>query len=164
MGSPEMIGSQESPKDKLIKSGIAKIAIDSLWSNIDILKTLKLNIQDLDFRVAYASDEKDPQITVEIPNVDPATKDRVPKRKYFISDKTVNFTGSLSDEQKQVLTELCEKAGVVVEEPDDLIKERVGIIRDYNDLDKANVSEAERKKIVDAYENQKKRDVEDVEL
>jgi len=124
MISPENFNSQESIKDKLIQSGIAKIAIDSLWSKTDILEALKMNIEDLDFRAAYASDEKDPQITVEVPNVDPATKDRVPKIKSFISDKTrPNFTKNLSEEQKQLLTELCEEAGVVVEEPDELVKE-----------------------------------------
>ena len=115
---------EKSQKDSLIKSGIAKIAIDSLWTKIDLLKTLKMNVEDLDFRVAYASDEKDPQITVEIPNLDPETKDRVPKTKFFISDKTVpNFSKSLNDEQKQVLIKLCEKTGVVFEEPDELVKE-----------------------------------------
>jgi hypothetical protein len=127
MEGPQSLNSQESQKDRLIRSGIAKIAFDSLYSKYPtLLEDMGLKIEDLDFRAAYASDEKDPQITVEIPNIDPKTKDRVPKTKAFISDKSVpGFSENLNDEQRKLLIDLCEGVGVVVEEPDGLVKERL---------------------------------------
>ncbi len=117
---------QESVKDRLINSGIAKIAFDSTYSKYPtLLEDLGLTINDLDFKAAYSSPDKVPEITIEMPNMDPKTKDRVPARKIFVSDETENFTEHLNDEQKQILIDLCDAAGVVVGEPDELIKERL---------------------------------------
>ena len=91
---------QESVKDRLIKSGIAKIAFDSLYSKYPtLLEDIGITLDDLDFRVAYGSEEKDPVITIEMPNIDPSTKDRVPKTKVFVSDAgDPGFSQNLNDE------------------------------------------------------------------
>ena len=124
MGSPEMYGSQESQKDKLMQSGIAKIAFDMLTFDKDIKAGL-ISVEDCDFKVSYLPNRDNPVITVEIPNVDEETKDRVPKRKIFVSDDTVGLNQNLNEEQKQILKELADNVGIVNEEPDDLIKEKI---------------------------------------
>ncbi len=126
MKNPEIFGSQESIKNRLIESGIAEAAIVSLFDK-DFLKymnLLGLYIDDFNFKAGYASYAPDkPQIIVDIPNLDSSTQDRVPMRRFFISDKTRDLSGNLNEEQNRILTEMCDEAGVVAEEPDDLIKE-----------------------------------------
>jgi hypothetical protein len=117
---------QESVKDKLINSGIAKIAFDSAYSKYPtLLEDMDMTLNDLDFRAGYFSDEKEPEIIIEMPNTDPKTKDRVPTTKIFVSDASGPFTENLDEEQRKILLDLCEEAGVVTEGPDDLVKERV---------------------------------------
>jgi hypothetical protein len=111
MISPENFNSRESIKSKLIQSGIAKIALDTVYSG-------SKNIEQFEIRVAMEPENplngKTPVIIFELPDT---------TEKVFVSENNrPQLSKNLNDEQKQLLAELSENAGDVWEEYDDKTK------------------------------------------